>query len=130
MVKISSLKTFEQQKKHLDKAINDLHSQCGLELQVLISADGIPDNYKVMSNIIAIWIIHRLSQYQKEDAEMIADYLLLFITKMSNKHGNSSIVLVCFMEILKPYLSLNLYEEIRDSMERILASFRAEIESN
>ena len=104
MVKISSLKTFEQQKKHLDKAINDLHSQCGLEIQTLISADGIPDNYEVMSNIIAIWIIHRLSQYQKEDAEMIADYLLLFITKMSNKHGTSSIVLVCFMEILKPYL--------------------------
>lgn len=125
---VPSLKTSASQEKHVGQIIDELHSQCSSELKTLVVAEQIPDNYKQIRAQLASWVENRFLQYRESDREVIASSLLLFFSEMSHKYDTTPIILICFMEILKPYLSLQLYEKIAEPMEDMLASFKAELE--
>ena len=126
--KVPYLRISGYQEKHFQKVIDDLHSQCESELKTLTAAKKIPDNYQQIRSQLARCLENLLSKYREEDREMIASYIFLVFSQISEDYDLSPITIVCFWGILKSYLSLELYEKLADYMENIIARFSAESE--
>ena len=126
--KVPSLKTLGAKGKYFGQLLDDLHSQCKSEMRTLMIAKKIPDDYEEIRERLASWVKNRLSKYGEEDRKTIADHLLFFCVEMSEEYNSNSIIVLCFLEILKSDLSSELSEKIADGMEGVLADLERELE--
>lgn len=122
--KVPSLRTERDRKKHFEKILDDLHSECSSELKALITGDKAPDEYEQIRVSLGSWIENRLSDYREQDRETIANSLLLFSYEMSEEYDTNPMVFVCFTDILKSYVSPELSEKLADSLEDIVAELK------
>ncbi len=126
--KVPLLKTIGQQQKHVERFVDDLYSQCEPEIKTLIKAEKIPDNYQQIRAQLAGWLENRLSKYRESDRQTMAVSLFVFCSEMFDNGGVSPMIIICFLEILKPYLSSEVYKAITERMKNIVASFKSELE--
>ena len=126
--KVPSLKTLGAKEKYFGQLLDDLHSQCESEIRTLTGAQKIPDDYEEIRDRLGSWVKNRLSKYREEDRKTIANNLLFFCAEMSEEYDSNTIILLCFLDILKSDLSSELSEELVKGMEDILANLEVELE--
>ena len=105
----------------MEEVLDDLHSECKLEMQTLMVAKKIPDDYQKIRDKLASWLENRISKYSDVEREMIAHYLLIFCDEIS-EDDNASPIMICFLDIIKSYLPLKLSKKIEDIIEDGLES--------
>ena len=126
--KIRSLKTVGQQQKHVEQFVGDVYLKCEPQIKVLIKAEKIPDNYQKIRDQLFNWIENRLSRYSESDRQTMAISLFVFCSEMFDNGGVSPLILICFMDVLKPYLSSEVHEAIVKRTANIVELFNAELE--
>ncbi len=119
--KVLSLKTLGAHGKYMEEVLDDLHSECKSEMQTLMVAKKIPDDYQKIRDQLASWLENRISKYSDVEREMIAHYLLIFCDEIS-EDDNASPIMICFLDIIKSYLPLKLSKKIEDIIEDGLES--------
>ena len=123
--KFTSLTTFEEEKRHYQEILDELHSQCEPEMKTLFLAEEIPENYQQIRAQIAEWIEKRLSKYRESDREILGSALSMFFLKTWEKEEISDVMFMCLMEILKLYLPSPAKEEITEKMEEMWDKFES-----
>lgn len=124
---VHSLKNLKQREKHFDSLLEELFNQFKPELRKLILAEYIPDDYLQIKENISLWLETKLSGYRSEDKTMFANSLLLFGGEINLELDSSPILFMCFMEVIKPYLS----EEEWSAIDRLadLKDLKSEFEN-
>ena len=122
--KVPSLKTLGAREKHFGQFVENLSSECKSEMRTLLAAKKMPDDYEQIRGRVASWIENRILKYSESEREKIANFVLVFFTEISEKNDSSVLILLCLMEILAPYLSLELSEKLADSMEDIYSQIK------
>ncbi len=122
--KLKSLITSKDCVQFIDRIVDDLYSECKSELKALFSAENIPDNYRQIRAQLSEWMKNKFSEYRDSDYEAMAIILMKLFSEMFEQEKFNHIAFMCFIEILKPYLPLNVSKDMEDMIE----NFNAELE--
>ncbi len=103
---VFSLRTESQREEHISKILNEFADQFETQFKALAIADSIPDNFSSITYEIKNWFQQKLVKYDPGDHEIIAGSLLFVCAEMNDTFEMNALTMVCFVDALSSYLSL------------------------
>lgn len=124
--KVFSLRTESQREEHISKMMNEFIDQFETQFKALAEADSIPDNFSSITSEIKNWFQQELAKYDPSDHTMLSETLLFVCAEMNDSFEMNPLTMVCFVDALSPYLSLERRQKLANLKAGILADFAAD----
>ena len=115
------LSSDNQKKKHVNSIVETLSVEFEAEIKQIASSESIIAEYNQIKHRIAAWLNTRLQSYRSEDRSLIASSIMVCFAEIAQEYETSPLLIMCFFEILQPFLPEDKRSQIQKVVDRIEA---------
>ena len=113
---VISLPTPSLKYKHLDKISQEFLKQFDQELDELLEAETVPENYQTIKEKVRLWLHNRLLVYSQADRAALAKLLFSIIVKIQEDNSFNPLLISCIFKAVKEYLNPRDLQGLLDSL--------------